>query len=474
VVFASALAAGILAAPLAGANTVGSPQPEITHFPLHYGGDTSTSGGTVLADGNTVLVSQGSLDGPTLTVCTLQPGGTSCFYKSTLSSPGGDDIDGFAVVTTGGEDVSVLAYDEGDSTGTDFPIISYNSSNDGQTFSDPVVVSGNESMPGVDSATVVGGHVVVSAVDVHGDALDLQQVDPSGHTVATTAADLTGAATGDDQVTDYDGNLLVGATDIDDSPTTTNIYYAAASSNLDAASSYHLEGSFEKRELDSLSGNGILLGLTTSLTTIGKLVFYDGGTSFSAPHTVPDSAAGDDGYATLQQTGDESGRSDTGTFNVFFEGRRDSYDLIEESTTDGTTWTHQVKYGSAVSSNDPIPVLASTGAGVVFESDATDQRVQPIMFPVSDSIAINKTSIHSGSSATITGNVSLGVEGATVTLQKQVANGSWADKQTTNEPTAGAFSFTVSVQGTYRAVVDDVPGYLRYGYSNAVSLTVVS
>ena len=45
----------------------------------------------------------------------------------------------------------------------------------------------------------------------------------------------------------------------------------------------------------------------------------------------------------------------------------------------------------------------------------------------------------------------------------------------TTKEAAGGFRFTVvaSHTETYRAVVDDEPGYYQYGYSNAVTLVAL-
>jgi hypothetical protein len=470
IAFVVVLVTGMIAAPLAGAGMVGSPQPELGQFKLHYGGTTSLSGGTVLADGNTVIVSENSPSDTALKVCTLRPGDRSCFYKHSLPGPGGDGLSGVAVVSTDGANLTVLSYLEGTYGGYSFPILAWNSSNDGATWSASAVVV-SSGFDGLDSATVVDGKVVISVEDPH-NGLDVQTIDPTGVSVATSYANISSADDSTDLVTNDNGYLLVAAENLNASGgTETDVFQALGSSNLDDSGVYTGIESFPKRELDGLSGNGILLDVKGSLTTIGKISFLNG-PNFGTQYKVPDSVAGDDGYATLQQTGDQSGRSDTGVYNVFFEGRRNSYDLIEESTTNGSTWTPQIMYGTAVTSTEPTPVLASSGAGFVFEAGSSDQIMQPVLFPVSVTIALAKKTIYSWQTTTINGTMSIGVQGTGVTLQKQAADGSWNNKATTTELTAGAFSFTVGNAGKYRAVVDTVPGWLQYGYSNAVTLKV--
>jgi hypothetical protein len=462
------LATGVVAAPFAGAVTVGNPQPEMAQFSLHYAGTTSLSGGTVLADNNTVLASEGHA-GTSFTVCTLRPGDRACHYKNSLVAPHNDSLYGVAVVSTGGENVTVLTALAGSFDAKSFPIIAWNSSNDGQTFSAPVVVS--SSLSGVDSATVVNGQVVISYEDPH-DGLLVQTVDPTGALVATTYAKVSAKDDANDIITNNNGNLLVAAENLDATGgTETDVFSASGTNDLNSAGSYAQVGAFSKRLLDGLSGNGILLDVNGSLTKIGTISFFNG-SNFGVQHAVPDSPAGDDGYATLQQTGDVSGRSDTGVYSVFFEGRRNGYDLVKESTTNGTQWKPQTMYGSAANSNEPTPVLSSTGAGVVFESGSgsASQTVQPILFPVSVSIKLGAPAVRTGQTTTLSGQMSIGVQFTKVTLQKLLVGNTWSNQAVSTESIPGQYSFKVGTPATYRVVVNTVPGYLEYGYSNRVIL----
>ncbi len=464
------LAAGVLAAPLAGAVTVGSPQPEAQQFKLGYGGSTSLSGGVSLADGTSVLASL-TPNESSIFACQLRAGDRSCHTRSQFLAGSGNSYGGLAVVSTGGENVTVLSQFEGTFQSQSFPILAWNSTNDGASFSGPVIVS--TGFYGIDNATVVDGKIVISVEDPH-TGLEVQAIDPTGNSVATTFATVSTNDNENDIVTNDNGNLLVGAENINAvGGTETDVFLASGTSNLNNSASYSQVGSFPKRDLDSLSGNGVLLGLSNSLTKIGTISFFDG-SSFGSQFKVPNTVNPDDGYATMQQTGDMSGRSDDGTYNVFFEDRRNGYDLIEESTTNGTTWTPQTQFSSASFSAEPTPVLASTGAGFVFESGSgsLSQRVQPVLFPVSLTIKLKKSKIKTGQTTTITDTgESIGVQFNTVELQKKLPNGSWNNVASTTENIPGQFSFTVGTPGTYRAVDNTVPGYLKYGYSNSVTLS---
>jgi hypothetical protein len=63
--------------------------------------------------------------------------------------------------------------------------------------------------------------------------------------------------------------------------------------------------------------------------------------------------------------------------------------------------------------------------------------------------------------------------GLVVTLEYLRA-GRWYPRGTAHESTTGTFTFSVpGVTRTYRAVLNQRPGYYEYGYSNAVTLVAV-
>jgi hypothetical protein len=178
---------------------------------------------------------------------------------------------------------------------------------------------------------------------------------------------------------------------------------------------------------------------------------------------VPDSKAGDDGYFAMQDT--------DGTVHVFFLGRRDGYDLFEDSTGNGVTWT-QRRFASAISSGDLVPVLAGSGIGVVYEADSPSRILaQPILDAQSVRISLKHSRVRAGHSTKLTGSVSPRLKNQLVTLER-LSGKRWYTVSTTRESATGKFSFTVpGVTRTYRAVVADKPGYYEYGYSNSVKLT---
>jgi hypothetical protein len=447
----------------AGGVTVGDPQPELAQFPLGFGGDTSSASGTVLANGNIVLASPNT-NGTSLTECVVRPGFRKCSSKNDLRSFGGDDLYGSAVVTTGGANVEIVAEDDGTNSGTDFPIIVYNSSNGGQSFSAPVVVS---TLYGVSSATATDGTIVIATNDPH-LGLVVQSIDPTGNSVQSDVAVLSGTYVSGATVSSYDGGVLVAG----DNLSTTKVWYAPAGSDFSNSADYSVVGTFAHQLVAGLSGRAVLTTPTNSISTAGIISIFNG-SSFGPAFKVPDSKAGDDGYFSFATTGPAvvpPSSNDSGDYHVFFEGRRDSYDLIEESTTNGTKWSAQTLYGSAVSSGNPVPVLGSTGAGLVFEADSTSQLAQPILNLQSVTISLSPSEVKAGVHDEIKGTAAPHISGHSVELQIDSSKG-WNNVSSTHESASGAFTFSVPGKvATYRVVSSVDPGYFEFGYSNSVTV----
>jgi hypothetical protein len=477
----SAALGSVLAATLAlstmgvavSAVTVGNPQPELAQFSVGTPGNDGA--GLVLPDGNTVY--SWSSGDSTLKVCTLHPGSRGCVSTATLAADSRngtpDSLYGPPVVlSTGGHDVSVIADDLGGNSGIDGEVLAYNSTNDGVTFGPATIVS--TSIYSVSAGTVAGGQTVIADINPH-QGVEVQAVDPQGGTPATYAL-LNPSSTGYENLftTTYNGGVLVGFDDL----TNAYVYYAPAGSDFSSTASYSLVHTFADEQVAGLSGNAILTvpgGSSSSITSAGIISFFDG-TSFGATHKVPDSKAGDDGYFILQETGPVAlpgSQNASGDYHVFFEGRRDSYDLIEESTTNGVTWTPQTFYGSAITSSDPIPVLGATGAGQVLES-ASPMLSQPILNTDAVSISLVHPTVIFGTPDVLKGQTQWHIAGLGVVLQEEIKHNEWQSVTSTHESSTGAFSFTVPGRTeTYRAVVSYDPGYFQYGYSNAATQVAV-
>lgn len=463
VVVAVALCTVGLSSLVASGATVGDPQPELAQFSLGFGGTTSSGSGTVTANGDVVVASANS-NGTSLTTCVVKPGFRTCSYRNVLHSFGGDDLYGSAVVTTGGGNVEVVAEDSGESSGTDFPIIVYDSANNGQTFAAPVVVS---TLYGVNSAVAVDGQVVIADNDPH-SGLVVQSVDPTGATVQASVATLNGSYEYGATVSNYDGGVLVAS----DNLSTTKVWYAPEGSDFSNSADYSLVGTFTHELVAGLSGRALLTTPSNSISTAGIISLFNG-TSFGTAFRVPDSKAGDDGYFSLATTGPAAvppSSNDTGSYHVFFESRRNGYDLTEETTTNGSKWSAQTVYGSAVTSDNPVPVLGATGAGLVFESDSAKQLAQPVLNTQGVKIGLSPSAVKSGTRDTIKGSVVPHLANHTIELQVE-NKGVWDNVSSTHETSSGTFSFSVPGKvSTYRVVVSVDPGYFEFGYSNSVTV----
>jgi hypothetical protein len=439
---------GSISPALAGGGTVGNPQPELARFSVSATSDGG-GGGIVLPDGTIVFAWPAT--GTSMQVCTLHPGSRSCVTRATLAGDGNSPLYGPPIVlATGGADVSVIVTDQTDN-------ITYNSTNDGHTFSAPRHVGTLYSTStGVDT----GGQVVVAGIDPH-QGFVIQDINPNG-SQNTNEAVLTagGGCNYNPSISAYNGGVLVACDDL----TNTYIWYAPHGDNFSSTGSYTQVGVFHGDQAVDLSGNALLTVPSNSLTSGGVIAFFTG-THFATGHRVPDSKAGDDGYWSMQEVGP--------TAHVFFEGRRDGYDLIHEATADGVHWSGQTLYGSAINSSDPIPVLGPTSAGQVFESDGNPQLSQPILNGQGVHISIAPPRVKDGVHAVVHGTAAPRLTNQAVTLERLI-RGRWYPVTGTHESAAGTFTFTIpGATDTYRAVVNYKPGYWQYGYSNPATLTAV-
>jgi hypothetical protein len=444
-------AATATAAPTGG--TVGDPQPELAQFKV---GATSGDGTGIVLGNGTLVLAFASTSGNKLTVCTLHPGGRSCASTATLAPEAGDTFFGTPeVLSTGGTEVSVVVYDCCNSSPND--VFVYNSTDGGTTFSHFVQAG---TIGSVGAGTEADGDLVVGTFEQ--GSINVQAFPPNPASPVSAMATPNGAADGDTSLTTYKGGVLVA----NDDTTNTRVEYAPSGSDFNSSASYRASGTFRNELTDTVSGNALLTDPGGSLTGGDRLRFFNG-TSFGKANKVPDSRQGDDGYFTMQEVG--------GVVHVFFEGRRDGYDLFSETSSNGTRWSALQQYGSAILSTQLAPVLGPTGAGLVLEAGSGSSRVlaQPILNPQSVRIKLAKTRVKPGRSTKLTGKVTPRLKNQLVTLERESGK-RWYAVKTTRESASGTFSFTVPGKAqTYRAVVAYKPGYYLYGYSNSVTLTVI-
>ena len=433
---------------LAGGGVIGNPQPELAQFTVSATSD-GPGGGAVLSNGDVLFAWQSS--STSMRTCLLHPGGRSCASSATLAGDGGSNLYGPPlVIATGGNDVSVIVTDITDN-------ISYNSTDGGHTFSAPVQVGSlYATSAGVDAA----GHVVVAGIDPH-QGFVIQQVSTAGPVNPSSAVLTAGAGCNyDPSVSTYAGGVLVACDDL----TSTHVWFAASGKDFSSTTSYKQVAVISGQQAVDLSGGALLTVPSNSITSGGTISFFNG-TSFGPARKVPDTKLGDDGYWAMQETGASA--------HVFFEGRRNQYDLFEESTSDGAHWSGQSMYGSAIHSNDLVPVLGPTGAGQLFEADGNPQLSQPILNAQSVHISFVHPRVKVGVRGIIKGQAGPRLANQLVTLDRLISS-KWYPVASTRESASGSFSFSVAGStATYRAVVNYKPGYYQYGYSNAATLTAV-
>jgi hypothetical protein len=450
---ATLLTVGMVTPALA-AGVVGDPQPELAQFTVGSTGGLGT--GTVVAGGQLVLASP-SKSGTTIGVCVLRPGARACTHRITLHAHAGDTFSGTTEVFSYGTEVTVVALDC--CTIGSNGVVEYVSTDGGATFIGPLE-AGN--LASIGAGTQVGAQVVVATYSQLGGT-GVQAFSLSQGTPVTSSATLAAAFDdGNTALSTDNGGVLVAS----DDTTNTHVEFAKSGSDFNATAAYKSVGTFPNELVSAASGNALLTDPGGSLTGGERLRFFNSATNkFGPGHKVPDTREGDDGYFTMQDV--------HGTVHVFFEGRRYGYDVFTETTRDGVHWTPLVQFGSAIVSSSLSPVLGPTGAGLLFENDGTPLRAQPILNRQSVHITLSAHRVKAGHTVTLHGQAEPHLAGLVVTLEYLRA-GRWYPMKTGHESAAGTFATSVpGVTRTYRAVLNQRPGYYEYGYSNAVTLVAV-
>ena len=457
----TAIAATAMPVLASSGGTKGEPQPEMYAFTVGNAGGANGSG-VVLADGTLVLASASNKDNKVV-VCMMHPGDRQCASTATLFPyRKGSTVDSFSgtaeVFATGGKDVSVAVEDCCYLPPFNGGAAVFDSTNDGKNFSKEIA-AGNIS--GIGAGTVANGQLVVGTYN--SGTLNVQAFAPDPKTaVSEEASPITGKPDGNTSLTTYDGGVLVAS---DDTSGNTLVEYAKSGSNFNKSNSYVKITTIKHEDLTGISGNALMTNPGGSLT-YGERVRFFNGKSFGTWHKVPEPKGGDDGYFNLEQVG--------GVAHVVFLNRRHNYDVYSETTRDGVHWSGLTIYNPSTASALLVPVLNSIGSGVIYESDGTPLRAQPIMLPQSVSVTLGHSKVTVGTGTKLNGRAYPHLKNQMVTLQR-LTNGRWQDwHYTVHESASGTFSFSVpGYSHTYRAVVADKPGYYQYGYSNSATLTAV-
>jgi hypothetical protein len=455
----SALTFALAAPAFAGSRigVTGSPQPELAQWKMAAAGGVAS--GVVLADGH-LVVAYLSSNRESVDVCLMSPGNRSCAHLATLDVYHGDSFYGTPeILSTGGKNVTVALEDccEIPSPASGGAVV-FNSTNDGDTFGSETAAG---TAPGVAAAALSSGQIVVA--DSTSNSLSVQAFPAKPTSVESTVANIYNGDTYDTSMTSYKGGILIAW----DNLTDTVVSYAPSGSDFNDPSAWHHVAYLANQTVVGISGDALVTDGNGSLTGGDVQLRFFNGSTFGSSFKVPEPTNGDDGYFSVDQAG---GR----TF-VFFENRRNGYDLYVDITGNGSTWSDSV-YGSAIDSSQLVGVLGSMGTGICLEADAAGvMNAQPLLNGQAVRISLEKTSVKKGTSTILNGAASHVLKGQQVTLQ-YLSGGKWYNTEgPTTESSAGTFSFTVPGEtDTYRVTVNYDPGYYQYGYSNSVTLTATS
>lgn len=446
----------------------GDPQPELDPFKFSTA-DSSPASSAMEPSGSMVtaydvpLAARGKA-----VVCQFNRGGRSCSHTTSIGTPSSmlsvDPTYGPQLLVPSSNHV-VLLEDTCCDTNSDGDTLFYSSTDGGTTFGAPVRI-GNVT---VGDSVLVGKQIVFIGADSPvGTQVESIPVAPSGPP-ASVATLTTAIGPDTPRIGSYQGGVLAAWDAFTATSTNTSVKYAPSGSNFNASGSYHAVTTISKEALLGLWGNALLTIQAGGKATVELRLFN--GKSFGPPHAVPGtSGGGPEAFGVYQDP--------SGEVHVFSDraGSSPSYELIMESTSNGTHWSKD-NLGNGLTSIWFSAALDSHHTGLVIGTGGTQAWGYPLMAPQSVTFNLKPSTIKKGKSATASGTGTPASAGRVVTLQIE-RSGRWHTAATTKENSAGSFSFTI--KGTsagkfsYRAVVSDLPGYLQFGYSAAKTLQVTS
>jgi hypothetical protein len=449
------LAAGAGAAPAKGVK--GDPQPELKPFTI--GASNSTGGGAVVTSNGDVVTAY-DVDDPGRThVCVLARGKTSCLHSTTLSPFAGDQaISTPAVFAPSANHVVILQPANGDSNVAGDDVL-YSSSNNGTSFPTMARV-GSLSL---NAAALIGGNVVFGSSG--SDGTQVESV-PDDATAPGPVATLTSGASYAIAIGSHAGGALVAS---QTGSYLTSVKYASAGTAFGAAVSYASVGSFSNEELLGASGSALLTLEETGKYNVLLRIFN--GHTFGAAHVVP----GDSDFGgPVEYTVDQDASGDIHVFNIM---ARKGYNLYEQSTRSGASWTSPVDLGNAIDSSYFNAGLDANGSGIMLGVGLGKAKAiaYPVLAPQSVSFTLTKSSVKKGHKVKGKGAGIASATGRHVELQIEKGH-LWYDVASTHESKSGKFAFTIKGSAVgkfhYRAVASDRGGYVQFGYSASRALKV--
>jgi hypothetical protein len=455
------LASAVLAAPAGGIK--GDPQPELKMFRVSKT-DSSPASIAFEPDGSMVAAyvvpykSQGEI-----VVCMLNRGERGCSHTVSLHTLDGDSwatTEAPQVLVPSANHVVVLL-DSCCDTAANGDTLLFSSTNGGRSFGAPVRI-GSATVGG---AVLIGGQIVFFGND-----------DPSGDWVASVPVSASGpppsvaAITADNYdvgIGAYHNGVIAGFDNLGKGDIyTTYADYAPAGSNFNASASYHHIVTLGNEQLLGVSGSALLTIQGSGKEDVELRLFN--GKSFGPPHAVPGLTGKLPEWVGLEQ-------DPSGVTHVFSSISSTGYDLYENTTSSGARWS-STNLGDAIDSSFFSAGLDSRGTGLILGADANEPvNAYPVLQAQAVSFRLKSSRIRRGKSTVASGTVKPAGPGRVVTLQVE-RGGAWYNVATTKEKGGGSFGFAIKGKSagtfTYRAVVSDLAGYLKFGYSGAQSLRV--
>jgi hypothetical protein len=435
-------------------HTKGSPQPELKPYNIGTKPDGEPGSVGVLPDGKLLVAfDEKTADGRGATkVCILDRVHHACAADSPVIVPpagGSNDTADANVFVQGSKDVYLLVSDV--STGDEL----YTSTDGGTSFAATPINLGTDAdapteavLAGSDLVWAPGGgDAEVSTVPVTGTPTPGDPV-----TFATSEPIHNGLATYKNGVLAIDGAF-------DGSVYAT---YAAAGKPFDSGASFVPVGTFANEIFESVDGDALITQRSTGKEQTVLRIFN--GTSFGAPHVVPKSFA----------SGPQSFIASAGSRGVIrvFTVLAPSYNLVETSTVNGSSWTPSQILSNAAVSNDMTAGLDSAGSGIIFgigiSAGGTD-RAYPVLASQRVSLTLNHRKVKRSQLVKVSGKATAAKKGREITLEVLGKHKVWSSLAATTESASGKFRFNVTERKagsfTFRAVADDSAGFVQFGYS---------
>jgi hypothetical protein len=347
---------GLAGAVSASADTARASADLRTSGPFELGPADSQGGSVAVERNGDLLVVYGVGSNRTI-VCLLHPGGRKCARVTRLRPLLHDSTFGVPEVFLPSPNHVVVLQNtccDNNQAGGD---LLYSSTDGGRSFSAPVRVG----TLGVSAATLIGRRIAFTAADDSaGPQVESVTVTASGPpaSIATARTKTAFAAA----IGQHKGGVLIGSDFIGTRTTTTYVEYAPKGEDFNASASYRQVATFTSEHLLAMSGNALLTVQTGNHRNAAVLRIFNG-RGYGPAHVVPNTRGGGPEWFTVFT-------DPGGTVHVFsVRGLFRGYDMIEESTSTGASWSRLRDLGLAIHNDFFDAGLNGRGRGIVLGTD---------------------------------------------------------------------------------------------------------